>query len=279
MSLTIRSSLDRVAHRSKVDRRCFLPCLLPQYVRYSATSHQDGGQSASAKLFQDAAQEEAEEANITATVPGDSKLSRLENQNENWTGEEPMQDAVLRMLMDKYKPLRTGIIRTADEKLKDAPPQVSPGKTAEPGPTRTWREIANEPLLPPVEGHKPWHTTFKAPSHTSTSVKFGNFKPSSGNIGSVGIDDRARKTERELTRRKEQAGRLTRARESTLDYRLGLRGSGNGRSARVNPVSVKGWQSLVEDRIEVRRLCMLHFLLFKLDVESAYRGCFRQGQR
>ena len=256
---SISSSSGRVARRSNTGRLRFLPSLSTQYVHHGAASHQKGGQTASAKLFQDAAQEEAEEANPTSLARGGSGLSQPEHQNENWTGEESVQDAVLRMLIDKYRPLRTGIIRTADEKLKDAPPQVSSRKIAEPNiPTRTWKEIANEPLLPPVEGHKPWHTTFKAPTHASASIKFGNIKPSSLSTGnsSAAIDDRTRRTERDLRKRKEQAGRLTRARESTLDYRLGLRGSGGGRSAQVNPVSLKGWQSLIEDRIEVRGLRM-----------------------
>ena len=39
--------------------------------------------------------------------------------------------------------------------------------------------------------------------------------------------------------------------DSTLDYRLGLKGTA-GHVRRPNPVSMKGWASLVEDRIEVR---------------------------
>ncbi|KAF8638553.1 hypothetical protein AX17_002096 [Amanita inopinata Kibby_2008] len=77
-------------------------------------------------------------------------------------------------------------------------------------------------------------------------------------------DDKARRLEREARKRSEQVGRLTRARESTLDYRLGIapnmKGSastpvsGGGREPRQhNPVSLKGWTSLVEDRIEKAR--------------------------
>lgn len=184
-----------------------------------------------------------------------SKLSLLEQQHENWSGEESVQDTVLRMLIDEYKPLRTGIIRTADEKLKDAPPQII-SEITHPARIRTWKEIANEPLLPAIEGHKPWQTTFKAPSHVSASIKFGNIKPPSASTktGSIPTDDRTRRTKRELLKRKVQASRLTRARESTLDYRLGLRDGSNRRPAQVNPVTLKGWQSLVEDRIEKARM-------------------------
>jgi hypothetical protein len=48
----------------------------------------------------------------------------------------------------------------------------------------------------------------------------------------------------------EQAGRLTRAKESTLDYRLGIK-SARSRVGRMNPVSLKGWTNLIEDKIEV----------------------------
>lgn len=224
-------------------------------IRCNSTVHQQG-QSTSAKLPQDAAREEAEAEMHASEVRGSrSKLSLLEQQHENWSGEESVQDTVLRMLIDKYKPLRTGIIRTADEKLKDAPPQII-SEITHPARIRTWKEIANEPLLPAIKGHKPWHTTFKAPSHVSASIKFGNIKPpsASAKTGSIPTDDRTRRTERELLKRKVQASWLTRARESTLDYRLGLRDGSNRRPAQVNPVTLKGWQSLVEDRIEKARI-------------------------
>jgi hypothetical protein len=48
-------------------------------------------------------------------------------QEENWTGDESLHNAVLRMLVDKYKPMRdiAGGIKTADEKLKANPPLVN----------------------------------------------------------------------------------------------------------------------------------------------------------
>ncbi|EGO02284.1 hypothetical protein SERLA73DRAFT_178144 [Serpula lacrymans var. lacrymans S7.3] len=216
--------------------------------------------SASAKLFADAAREEAEEAE-SPSPKRPSNITLLENQNENWTGEESMQDAVLRMLVDKYKPLRGGPIRTAEEKLKQVPPRIhsdaaSISETERA--SRNWEEVANEPLLPAVEGHKPWHTTFKAPSHATASIKLGTFPLVSARTStkSSATDERTRKTERELQKRKEQAGRLTRARESTLDYRLGIKsGHGENRpSVRANPVSMRGWQSMIEDKIEKARL-------------------------
>ena len=57
-----------------------------------------------------------------------------------------------------------------------------------------------------------------------------------------------------MNKRSEIAGRLTRAKESSLDYRLGItKNMKGGVRARPNPVSIKGWVGLVEERIEVRR--------------------------
>lgn len=122
---------------------------------------------------------------------------------------------------------------------------------------------ADEPLLPAVEGHKPWLTTFKAPSHATASVRYGHIptvataaSSTSSTRGAAQAgpdDDRTRRKEREVKRRSEIVGRLTRAKESTLDYRLGITKTiKSGTQARPNPVSVKGWAGLVEARIEVR---------------------------
>lgn len=184
---------------------------------------------------------------------------------------------MLRMLVDKYKPLRTGTVETAEEKMRRAPPQVaaqpptmlpmsmSESPSAIPSSShhpRVHRE--DEVLLPAVEGHKPWLTTFKVPSHAMASIRYGHFPAVGGSASSSksstrstaqsgsADDDRARRKEqREVKKRSEIAGRLTRAKESTLDYRLGIAKS--AAQARSNPVSMKGWAGLVEERIEVRR--------------------------
>lgn len=123
---------------------------------------------------------------------------------------------------------------------------------------------ADEPLLPAVEGHKPWLTTFKAPSHAIASVRYGHI-PTAGIASSSTSSTRraaqagptedahARRKERDAKKRSEIVGRLTRAKESTLDYRLGVtKNMKSGMQERPNPVSVKGWAGLVEVRIEVR---------------------------
>ncbi|KAL0571428.1 hypothetical protein V5O48_010544 [Marasmius crinis-equi] len=217
---------------------------------------------ASDKLFSDAAREESSGETIRQKS---AHLAFLENRDENWTGDESIQDAVLRMLVDKYKPLRSGTIQTAEDKMKKTPPRVafenpsmsssSSTVTFQPSQTGSW---ASEPLLPSSESHRPWHTEFKVPSHVVSSVKFARIPPlppPTVKAGSSTTDERIRRKEKEVLKRTEQAGRLGKARESTLDYRLGIKGAGSKTPSggRPNPVSMKGWAGLVEDRIERAR--------------------------
>ncbi|KAJ3721158.1 hypothetical protein EV361DRAFT_848463 [Lentinula raphanica] len=214
------------------------------------SSHQRDGPSASEKLFADAAAEEAEGTSIRQKS---SYLQTLEQKHENWDGEERMQDAVLRMLVDKYKPLRSGTITTAEQKIKQTPPKITSFTKPSSG---SW---ATESLLPSSETHRPWHTEFKAPSHAVSSVKFANIPPSPPvRVATGPQDEKAKKKEREMLKRTEHAGRLGRAKESTLDYRLGLKNKGESSQlsagARPNPVSMRGWTSLIEDKIEKARI-------------------------
>jgi len=145
----------------------------------------------------------------------------------------------------------------------------TPPKT--PSKTGSW---ATEPLLPSSPDHKPWETTFRAPAHASLdfvpAVKPAVFESSPTSHGrklnlndpNEDMDARARKAKREEKRKSLTAGRLGRAKEAMLDYKLGIksskggvgagRSSGEGEERRANPQSLKGWTSLVEDRIEVR---------------------------
>ncbi|KAJ7730863.1 hypothetical protein DFH07DRAFT_929584 [Mycena maculata] len=218
------------------------------------------GLTGSAKLFADAAHEEAEES-PPRRVQAHERL-----EEPNWTGDERIEDTVLRMLVDKYKPLR-GSMQTADQKLRkslphipqyhsDSPP-INPAprpvnSSPLPPPGGSWASV---PLLPPgPPDHRPWHTEFKVPDHAKSSIRFARFPLPAHTPRTEHASDleQTRKTEKELNRK---LGRLTRARESTLDYRLGLdaQGKRTGPSTRVNPVNIKGWTTLIEDKIERAR--------------------------
>jgi DnaJ homolog subfamily C member 28 len=82
----------------------------------SYTSKASSTQNASTKLFADAQREEREsEQHVEPTTSTHlSQLPFLERQHENWTRDESIQDLVLCMLVDKYKPLWTGSIQSAD---------------------------------------------------------------------------------------------------------------------------------------------------------------------
>ncbi|KAJ6589086.1 hypothetical protein B0H19DRAFT_1102857 [Mycena capillaripes] len=213
----------------------------------------------SAKLFADAAREEAE---LESTAP------RVQQRPEelNWTGDERIEDTVLRMLVDKYKPLRSGTIQTAEQKLRKSPsriqeyhldaPPVHPAPLPAtpvnvPSPGGSWASVPLLPAGPP--DHRPWHTEFKVPDHAKSSIRFARFPVLSHTPRNTHAShlEQTRKTEKELNKK---LGRIARARDSTLDYRLGLKSQTKGTGpSRVNPVNMKGWTSLIEDKIEQAR--------------------------
>lgn len=203
---------------------------------------------ASSQLWADAVEEE--ETRNSTKLPTSTESAEY----PNWTGDESVQDAVLRMLVDKYKPLRGGAIRTAEEKLKSMPPSLSLES-----PSLSTSSGSSLPTSESTTTHKPWLTTFRAPSH-ATSIRYMRLppplptKPSTQGPPVHPDDSRSRIIEREKKKKAAYAGRLTNARESSLDYRIGRTATGDPRMHRPNPVSVKGWTSLVEERIEASDL-------------------------
>ena len=214
----------------------------------------------------------------------------------NRDGEERIQDAVLRMLIDKYKPLRSGSIQSADAKLKEilsrhpnlAPARILPVPVPVPDSTNPYPGPAPSQLPPSatINGeHKPYLVTFRPPSHATLvpTIKYGHILPppvrardsTSTPISSI-EDPRARAEARRQRKLALGALRLTKARDSTLDYRLGgsveeaITSDGLGadevdeldaevatptrsRAAGFrNPVSMRAWNGLIEDKIEVR---------------------------
>ena len=226
--------------------------------------------SASAKLFEDAKREEQEEKGEIERREQTMNALLTSQGGRNWDGDEPIADAVLRMLVDKYKPLRSGTIITADEKLSKSAPTVRMGgihpDTSLSSSEATRKEalitsnrplaypkvdpskpLKDQPLLPTVEGHRPWHTNFTAPSHATTSIRIGNCEPVKSGP-SPALDEKTRKKEKENKRRFQTAFKLEGAKESVLDHQLGVK---QQKRTQANPITVKGWGSLVEERIEV----------------------------
>ena len=240
-----------------------LPRVLPVSISPRRCNHNN---SASAKLFEDAKREEQEEERAIERRQKTANALLTRQADRNWDGEEPIADAVLRMLVDRYKPLRSGAILSADEKLSKATPAVRMGGiplssselTQEEGFITQKRSLAypnvdpskqlkDQPLLPAVEGHRPWHTNFTAPSHTTASIRLGNIEPLKTTASPV-LDEKARKLEKENKKRFQTAFRLEGAKESVQSHRLGV---GQRGRTRANPLTMKGWRSLVEERIEV----------------------------
>lgn len=232
----------------------------------NVTNH-NSSRRASDFLWEAAEQEKREERQRMTNLSGgaSSSNSRIANaaasaaqEHPNWTGDESIQDAVLRMLVDKYKPLRNESIRTAEEKIK---------KDLKPGAHFTTSSFSSESV--PLSGsgtyadslsqsstsaetHKPWLTTFRPPSNVP-SVKYMRLPPPlaagtrTKDPSSINTDDtRSKMIERDRKKKTLLAGRLTNAKEGSLDYRIGKTSS-----AHANPVSLKGWSSLVEEKIEV----------------------------
>jgi hypothetical protein len=113
MSLGLCSTLSCPPKTVQVIRTFSTPLLW-------ATRSHNVDHRASSKLFADAEHEER-----TGDTPTRTDIHRgTTSEHPNWTGDESIEDAVLRMLVDKYKPLRTGTIRTAEEKMHRAPPQI-----------------------------------------------------------------------------------------------------------------------------------------------------------
>lgn len=178
------------------------------------------------------------------------------------------------MLVDKYKPLRTGHIESADDKIKNMTPKVmaSNSETNVPAPVPT--DVDGE--------HKPWLVAFKVPSHATgtPAIKYGRLPPSLrasiSTVDAVPVPKNpcAKAEAKKLKKRTAGADRLTKARELALDYRLGGslevvetartvrknlelendEDSDSGQTTRrmqPNPVTMRAWASLIEDKIEV----------------------------
>jgi aarF domain-containing kinase len=239
----------------------------------------------------------------------DDRRHLIDSQGPIWTGDESTHDAVLRMLVDAHKPLRTGdgaVHDAADKRIKQwmrnldmtPPPPVVGSKSA----SDTVDSATNIDSVDSVEAdaaaatnphhttiprhlHRPWHSTYTGDNVTAASrpqIKYGDMSASPSHPDRrqfsdlelrlpPNADGTARKALREKRSSVRLQGRVDRARESAIDYRLGIpedvapgeddapsfRGQRQllGRSvlgARGGASSgMKAWAGLVEERIQV----------------------------
>lgn len=208
-----------------------------------------------------------------------------------WTGEENTRDAVLRMLMDTHKPLRSDVVATAEQKIKELTKKLDmepivreksqnstlrrqeqallqelDDQAESPSVVRVDRSIELERQIPP-EDFRPWMAQYVAKDQDTDTPsifhgKFLSTGPSSltslMDRPVISADPKLRQAQRQRQRTERTQGRLVGAREGALEYRLGggegypAKGtSAAGGGVRGGPSGVRAWQNLVEDRIEV----------------------------
>ena len=113
---------------------------------------------ASERLFRDAEREEEAEREAKARAE-----SRGDVNDPIWTGDERLEDTVLRMLMDKYRPLRTPGMNAKreglDNKLKKVP---KPVERHTPVPPPASNAPQPRPHTPPDQ---PWNAVYVRPTH------------------------------------------------------------------------------------------------------------------
>lgn len=260
------------------------------------------GLSASAKLFADAEEEERLERKRG------SRDHLRATQGPIWDGDESRTDAVLRMLVDAHKPLRSGSgvkHNASDEKIKgwmknlkmepraNMLPSSSP--SAEASSSSSQAEQAEDAAVPAVSPHRttipphlhrPWHATYTGDNQVTDTpnVRYGTFIKKRADASELknllelqlppGADGKTRAKVKEARRAGKMVRRLDNARESALDYRLGVNASevidagedeetfrGNrqirGQSvlgAQKGGISgVRAWAGLAEERIQRAR--------------------------
>lgn len=199
----------------------------------------------SAKLFADAEKEDE--------AASSSREHLRHSQGPVWEGDESTHDAVLRMLVDAHKPLRTGEgvkHDSADKKIKGwmkglnmepriiDKPTIDDGAT-EAGVTPATAAAVEEAVNPhrttiPPHLHRPWHSTYTGASQATETpkVKYGTFIKRRADGDALtnllelqlppNADGKTRARVREARRSSKTMGRFDKAREGAIDYRLGL---------------------------------------------------------
>lgn len=174
-------------------------------------------------------------------------------QGEIWTGEESQVDAVLRMLVDAHRPLRTGEALgadTADKKIKGmmkglrleprmpsvqsrGPQSTAPLVSEDIAGAEAEAERPSHRTSIPPHLHRPWHATYTGAStieEVDPKIKCGMFIKKRANADDLsnilelqlppGADGKTRSKIREARKSHRKVTRLGSAREEALDYRL-----------------------------------------------------------
>ena len=202
----------------------------------SASTSSEPPLTGSAKLFADAI---AEESVATSSSSRDHLPLA---QGPVWNGEETQSDAVLRMLVDAHKPLRSGSgIKhdAADDKIKgwmrglklEARMGASSPSPAED--IQVDASASHRTTIPP-HLHRPWHSTYTGEMATEEAprIKYGTFirKNADGaalaNLMELQLppnaDSKLKARARALHRAGKVVRRFAKAREGAIDYKLGL---------------------------------------------------------
>ncbi|CAG8652232.1 22171_t:CDS:2 [Dentiscutata erythropus] len=149
------------------------------------------------------------------------KSSFVKENDVPWTGEEDLKDTVLRMIVDKYPPLK----------------------------------IKRESVKDYIDAHSLKHQS------KNNSVKLSNFfsnhsmtkasiLKSKNNVNSSGNNLQSKKERLEKAREKNQT-RIINAREAATYYAIGRKHSdGKEQKNEILPRSIKAWDSIVEQRIQ-----------------------------
>jgi DnaJ family protein C protein 28 len=100
-------------------------------------------------------------------------------------------------------------------------------------------------------------TTFRTPSFAEDPqikvMRLPPLRPPSKRSSTTKMEGESKaKVDREKMKRVKETTRIGNAKERTLDYRYG--GSGSAGRSTPNPTTMRGWQSLIDDRIEVSHL-------------------------
>ncbi|KAL7416698.1 hypothetical protein BDY24DRAFT_377959 [Mrakia frigida] len=196
--------------------------------------------SAAAHLFALAEEEER------TPPPPPSRLppSILNPTERPWDGDEPLEQTVKRMISDSHKPIRSGKIRSAEEKLRDemkqrevvgrmgSIPDVGKSLASPSSGIKRNTKVWDGHLVGGDPNHRPWHSEYVVPSHDRALIKRGVLlKPppslatssSSSKPAHLPEDPSARAALRRSQKLKAGPVRLSSAREGALDYEFGGR--------------------------------------------------------